>query len=127
MLPAIANASCYHPGLKQLQAARRAQLEIATTADQSVDATRTSGATQGLARNVAREEALSAERPQALTPQHVGPAREAARSEALGLKQLNGFDLGAYYQDLMSGMQAGPKTASALAAETRYLEARKVI
>ena len=127
MLPAIANASSIYPGLKQLQAARRQQLEIAVSASQSADAPRTQGASQGLARSVAREQALSAERPQALTPQHVGPAREAARAEALGLKQLNGLDLSSYYQDLMSGMQAGPKTASAQAAEARYLEARKMI
>lgn len=115
MFSAIASAASTHPGLIQMQAARREQLQAAVS--QEVEALRTPGASEGMARREARE--------QALTAQHIGPAREAARTEALGLKQLKGIDLSDYYQDLMSGMQAGPKTASAQAAENRYLEARK--
>lgn len=119
MFSAVTNASSFHPGLKQLQAARLEQLEITVSGGQVADAALVQGATQGMARRAEREEAL--------TPQHIGPAREAARAEALGLKKLKGIDLSEYYQDLMNGMQAGPKTASAQAAETRYLEARKVL
>jgi hypothetical protein len=78
------------------------------------------------ARGVSRTKGLSNERPQALTPQYVGPARSAARVAALGEQKLLSRTLETYYRDLASGLQAGPKPASAVAAETRYLEARSI-
>lgn len=79
------------------------------------------------ARSAARDEVLGGERPQALTPQYVSPAREAARSAALGEQKLLSQTLETYYRDLASGLQAGPKPASAMAAENRYLESRGII
>lgn len=79
------------------------------------------------ARATARTEVLGADRPQALTPQYVGAARAAARSAALGEQELLSLTLETYYRDLASGLHAGPKPASAMAAENRYLESRGII
>lgn len=75
-----------------------------------------------LARASARASVLGGGRPQALTAQYVGPARAAAQGERKLLSQT----LETYYRDLASGLQAGPKPASAVAAENRYLEARRI-
>ncbi|WP_152615728.1 hypothetical protein [Leisingera sp. ANG-M1] len=113
--------------MKQAQAAYQRQPAVAEAGGQPVDAPLIDGTSQGQARSVAREQALSGARPDALTPQYVGPAREAARSAALNLKQVNGLDMAAFYLDLANGCHAGPKPASALAAEAHYLAARKAI
>ncbi|WP_044008427.1 hypothetical protein [Leisingera methylohalidivorans] len=125
MITAVSSTASLYNTMKQMQAAYQRQPAIAEAGGQQVDAPLVDGSTQGLARSITREQVLNGERPAALTPQHIGPARAAARTAALGLNQLNGFDMAAYYQDLASGFQAGPKTASAMAAEARYLEARK--
>ncbi|WP_264212693.1 hypothetical protein [Leisingera thetidis] len=125
MLSAVSSTASLYNSMKQMQAAYQKQPAIAEAGGQPVDAPLTEGTSRGLARNVAREQALSGERPQALSPQHAGPARAAARAEALSLKQMTGAGLAAYYLDLANGCQAGPKTASALAAEAGYLAARK--
>jgi len=127
MLSAVSSSASLYNSMKQMQAAYQKQPAIAEAGGQPIDAPLTDGVSQGLARNVAREQALSGERPQALTPQHVGPARAAARAEALNLKQVNGFDMAAYYLDLANGCQAGPKPASVLAAEANYVKARSII
>lgn len=127
MLSAVSSTASLYNSMKQMQAAYQKQPAIAEAGGQPVDAPLVNGSSQGLARSLAREEALSGERPQALTPQYVGPARAAARAQALNLHQLNGIDMAAFYQDLANGCQAGPKPASAMAAEVRYLEARKAI
>jgi hypothetical protein len=127
MLSAVSSTASLYNSMKQIRATHQRQPAIAEAGEQPVDAPQVAGASQGLSRSLAREQALSSERPQALTKQYVGPARELARIEALGLKQLNGIDMVAYYQDLMNGCQPGPKTASALRAEEQYLQARKMI
>lgn len=62
----------------------------------------------------------------ALTTQYIGPAREAARAEALEPRPVKGFDMDAYYQDLMNGCQAGPKPVRHIAAEANYALAQRV-
>ncbi|MEX0302361.1 MAG: hypothetical protein AB3N24_08065 [Leisingera sp.] len=125
MLSAVSNTASLYNSMKQMQATYQRQPAVAEAGGQPVDAPLVDGSSQGQARSVAREQALSGARPDALTPQYVGPARAAARSEALNLKQVNGIDMAAYYLDLANGCQAGPKPASAMAAEASYLAARK--
>lgn len=127
MFSAVTNSASLHTSMQQIRAAHQRQPAIAAANGQPVDAPQVVGAAHGVSRDLAQEQVLSGERPQALTKQYIGPAREMARIEALGLKQLKGIDMATYYQDLLSGCQAGPKTASALQAEAAYLEARKAI
>lgn len=126
MLPAISSTASLYNGMKQMQAAYRRQPAIAEAGGQPVDAPLTDGTTQGMARSLQREQALSGARPDALTPQYIGPARAAARIEALNLQQVHGVDMAAYYQDLMNGCQAGPKPVSAIQAEANYAKARLI-
>lgn len=126
MLSAVSSPTSLYNGMKQMQAAYRKQPAIGEAGGQPVDAPLINGTSQGMARSLQREQALSGERPDALTPQYVGPARAAARAEALNLKQVNGVDMAAYYQDLMNGCQAGPKPVSALQAEANYAKARLI-
>lgn len=126
MLPAVSSTASLYNGMKQMQAAYRKQPAIAEAGGQPVDAPLIDGTTQGMARSLQREQALSGTRPDALPPQYVGPARAAARIEALNLQQMHGIDMAAYYQDLMNGCQAGPKPVSALQAEANYAKARRI-
>ncbi|UWQ82659.1 hypothetical protein [Leisingera caerulea] len=126
MLSAVSSTASLYNGMKQLQAAYRRQPAIAQAGGQPVDAPLIDGTSRGLARSVQREEALSGARPDALTTQYIGPARSAARTDALNLKQVNGTDMATFYQDLMNGCQAGPKPVSALQAEASYAKARLI-
>lgn len=92
----------------------------------AVDAPLSIGMAQGMARAIVREQLLSGERPAALEPEFVGPARAANQIAALTVTRGSGLDMNRFYQDLMSGCHAGPKPASALAAEARFLEARRI-
>ncbi len=96
----------------------------------NVQVTTTDGAVSidlAAARSVNRIAILHDERPQALTSQYVNPARSAARAAALGEQKLLAQTIETYYRDLASGLQAGPKPASALAAENNYLQARGIV
>ncbi|KIC21979.1 hypothetical protein [Leisingera sp. ANG-Vp] len=126
MLSAVSSTASLYNSMKQMQAAYQRQPAVAEAGGQPVDAPLVDGSTQGLARSVTREQALSGVRPDSLTPQYIGPARAAARSEALNLKQVNGIDMAAYYLDLANGCQAGPKPVSVLAAEAGYAKARRI-
>lgn len=126
MLSAVSGTASLYHGLKQVQAARSKQPVIAEAGGQPVDAPLIDGTTRGIGRSLQRQQALSAARPEALTPQYIGPARAAARTDTLNLKQVNDIGMAAFYQDLMNGCQAGPKPVSALQAEASYVKARLI-
>ncbi|UWQ73883.1 hypothetical protein [Leisingera sp. M658] len=126
MITAVSSTASLYNSMKQMQAAYQRQPAVAQAGGQPADAPLIEGTAQGLARAAAREQALSGERPDALTAQYVGPARAAARTAALDLRQMNGIDMAAYFLDLASGCQAGPKPVSALEAENQYAKARRI-
>ncbi|UWQ40545.1 hypothetical protein K3718_13400 [Leisingera aquaemixtae] len=126
MLSAVSGTASLYNGMKQMQAAYRKQPMIAEAGGQPVDAPLIDGTTRGIGRSLQRQQVLSDARTEALTAQYIGPARDAARTGALNLKQVNDIGMAAFYQDLMNGCQAGPKPVSALQAEASYIKARLI-
>ncbi len=126
MLSAVSGTASLYNGMKQMQAAYRKQPIIAEAGGQPVDTPLIDGTTRGIGRSLQRQQVLSDARTEALTAQYIGPARDAARTGALNLKQVNDIGMAAFYQDLMNGCQAGPKPVSALQAEASYIKARLI-
>jgi hypothetical protein len=126
MLSAVSGTASLYNGMKQMQAAYRKQPMIAEAGGQPVDTPLIDGTTRGIGRSLQRQQVLSDARTEALTAQYIGPARDAARTGALNLKQVNDIGMAAFYQDLMNGCQAGPKPVSALQAEASYIKARLI-
>jgi len=79
----------------------------------------------GPARSTARTAALGNGYEQALQIHYTGPAREIARQVALGA-ELGASKAQAVVQDVLSGTHAGPKPASAIAAD-QYRQAMKAM
>ncbi|CUI00527.1 hypothetical protein [Leisingera aquaemixtae] len=126
MLSAVSGTASLYNGMKQMQAAYGKQPMIAEAGGQPVDTPLIDGTTRGIGRSLQRQQVLSDARTEALTAQYIGSARDAARTGALHLKQVNDIGMAAFYQDLMNGCQAGPKPVSALQAEASYIKARLI-
>ncbi|MFW8635554.1 hypothetical protein [Cribrihabitans pelagius] len=102
-------------------AARQEQLQEAA----DVAAPLQQGKSQGLARALARKAALNAD-PAAAPRRQAGgsaPAAPGPQSTAAGAPG----GMAQFFMDLASGTQAGPKPASALAAEAAYQAARRAM
>ncbi|MBY6058141.1 hypothetical protein [Leisingera daeponensis] len=127
MISSVSSSASLYSSLNLAAAASRKAAAVGEAGGQPVDAPLTDGTSQGLSRSLARAEALNGAVSQPQTSQHIGPARAAARAEALEQRPVKGLDMDAYYQDLMNGCQAGPKPVSVLAAEAGYIKAQKII
>lgn len=126
MIGSVSSTASLYPSLKPLQTARQQEPANGETGGQPVFAPLINDTSQGMSRSLAREAALSSNAADALTTQYIGPARAAARSEALEPRPAQGVHMAAYYQDLMNGCQAGPKPVSVMAAEANYVKARSI-
>jgi hypothetical protein len=94
----------------------------------AMDASLNEGKTQGLDRAMQRDTALQASDVTVQTKiggdQPTGPAREAARAQALG--QGTAQSLAAQFLVMASAHAPGPKSMSALLAEDSYRAARSI-
>ncbi|NVK15486.1 MAG: hypothetical protein HWE35_15055 [Rhodobacteraceae bacterium] len=123
MFTATSSTAGLYNGLKQLQAFRQKVPAAATADGANADASLHYAAPQKAGRDTQKAGSPA----DALTSDYIGPALEASRKEALEPRPDQGFDMDAYYQDLMNGCQAGPKPVSHMAAEANYAKVQKII
>ncbi|MEW2912694.1 hypothetical protein [Leisingera sp. JC11] len=122
MISAVSSGAGFYNVMKQSQALRQQAPAAGTAASALADASLINGSAQTPGRD-AVQTGTSAD---ALTARYIGPAREAARAEALEQRPAKGLDMDAYYQDLMNGCHAGPKPFSVLAAEANYAKVQRI-
>lgn len=95
----------------------------------AMDASLNEGKSQGLDRAMQRKASLGetakpGETSATSKDQHVGPARQIALDKALGRGGFSEQAMMMHFQSLNPNQAPGPKPASALHAESKYLEAR---
>lgn len=97
----------------------------------AMDASLNEGKTEGMYRAVQRNTALEAAEMSVAAKvgdsQPVGPAREAARDQALGRGSYGEGSLAAQFLVMASAHAPGPKPVSSLLAEDSYRAARSIV
>lgn len=124
MISSVSSTASLYRSQMHLRAANRQDPALGTQPD---GALLIHGASQGTPHGPARGETLPVNQTLAANTRYVGPARAAARAEALDTRPVKRVDMTAFYQDLMNGCQAGPKPVSVLAAEANYAKARGIL
>ncbi len=123
MITATSSTAGLYNGMKQLKAFRQLVLPAAAADGANADASLNYATPQTGGRNAPAADSSA----DILATGYIGPARDAARKEALEPRPGKGFDMDAYFQDLMNGCQAGPKPVSHMAAEANYAKVQKII
>ncbi|OED50600.1 hypothetical protein AB838_01435 [Rhodobacteraceae bacterium (ex Bugula neritina AB1)] len=110
MISAVSNTASFHNNMLQSQARKPADGAMIN----------------GMPSASGRDAVPNGSAADALTTQYIGPARGAARAEALELRPATGFNMDAYFQDLMNGCQAGPRPVSHIVAEANYAMTQRI-